>query len=606
MNSLFLWKPGASRIIELGALGGVSPMAKQHDLAYAAGAAFSPDGATFCRLDDYGKTLWAYDVGDPFTLSNPRSVQTPYAIGEYGGTVAPSVLAVSDTLIALGNVTHNTGEVPLRLLDRQTLETVADLPATGKSAEVLAFSPDGSRLAVGHSGPGNDSRLRLYRLDEENYPFKAAPPPLVWYNESRLLAFSEDGSLLLEAHNANINECNERPPVTVYFTSNMLPKHSFMGYRGEGLNACARVGNRLFIGRGYNPWAHPAGHPPLSVYDFVTGVLGYGPICKTPDGQLLNLGVSGVAWDAWQNRLYLTHNEVPSDRAPKGAYSLSFLDLNNMDVGYHPVHVTTGALFYASYGNRHRTWMLQQQRGKLHGQVRDANNQPAKRTVQALSREPVLCVGQAQSDAATGQYQMLLENQQPVDLVFRAEEDENLNDLFYARVTPADAGQPPLHPPMPEWVAYDDSYVGSKNDDGAGQVPQIPPSWWDENVRGTWPPPARSWWDEQTYGTWLARPAWWDSGHFGEWPPNYWFYPEGFKNATEPWSGRDEALHGTWPPAWIGAVGLYYDAADEVVWPPAVLAGWDEAIHGNWPPVPWLGDTGDNEGGDNLPPPMPD
>ena len=74
--------------------------------------------------------------------------------------------------------------------------------------------------------------------------------------------------------------------------------------------------------------------------------------------------------------------------------------------------------------------------GKVTGTVRDIDNLPAARTVLAYDRATGDLVGKTVSDASTGDYVLNLPSYGDHDIVFRIQDGEQLNDLFFARVEP--------------------------------------------------------------------------------------------------------------------------------------------------------------------------
>jgi len=572
MNSLFA-RVNYEGVVEIQLPAAERPASvKHHKLQGSNDAQVSPDGTEIFTLDEYEKLLRAYPVSDPFEPSTPRTVEIPHEAGQYGGTVAATTFAVNDTLIALANAKHTIGEVPLRLLDRQTFGTVADLPPMGASTEMIALSPDSRRLAVAHLYGGDSATsglLRVYRLDEEGRPYDQPPAAFQYSRRPEVLAFSEDGEYVACCRGVPFQNCfgmNEYP-VTLYNANTAQVAQRWEGYIGVDMRCSVRVGNRLFMGRN-NPYTKIRGFPPLAVLDFSTQELRYGPVCRTPDGTLFDLSVSGLVYDAWQNRLYLSNSQSFAETP------WYYLDLNDMDGGYHPLEgmeALGGALGIG-------LWNLQKGRGKIQGQVRDRHNQPAARTVQALSRAPVLCVGQARSDAATGQYQILLENKQPVDVAFRAEDGENLNDLFYTRITPADAGEPPVHPPLSDWLAYNDAAVGTMGQNSS-------PDW----VVGLMPPENRPRAEGvNEYWEWVlpfAGAQWADGGWKHSKTPNPRPTQQPMSNFVISEDGESvsydtaDPVHGNGGAWWVYGVVIKEVVEDGAMYTPYFKWQWDAYTH---------------------------
>lgn len=78
--------------------------------------------------------------------------------------------------------------------------------------------------------------------------------------------------------------------------------------------------------------------------------------------------------------------------------------------------------------------VLDSGRHRITGTVRDISNLPAKRMVRAFQRSSGVLVAQTESDAATGNYTLLVDNAGPFDVQFYTESGELLNDLLYSKV----------------------------------------------------------------------------------------------------------------------------------------------------------------------------
>lgn len=77
--------------------------------------------------------------------------------------------------------------------------------------------------------------------------------------------------------------------------------------------------------------------------------------------------------------------------------------------------------------------------GTITGTVRDVNNNPAARKIRAYRRSDGLLVAETTSDATTGNYTIITptSDTEAYDVQFVTNNGELLNDLFYARTTPA-------------------------------------------------------------------------------------------------------------------------------------------------------------------------
>ncbi|USV40907.1 hypothetical protein [Xanthomonas phage BUDD] len=77
--------------------------------------------------------------------------------------------------------------------------------------------------------------------------------------------------------------------------------------------------------------------------------------------------------------------------------------------------------------------------GTITGTVRDVNNNPAARKIRAYRRSDGLLVAETTSDSTTGNYTIITptSDTEAYDVQFVTNSGELLNDLFYARTTPA-------------------------------------------------------------------------------------------------------------------------------------------------------------------------
>jgi len=517
----------------------------------------------------------------------------------------------------------------LRLFDVETAQyhggydnSLVALDGLGNSSVKLHASPDGQHLLVS-SAPYT---LRLYDLKAHGFPYKTLPNPSASGMGGEGIytaAFSEDGSKVLCTGGFHgMSEVNpllhkslyvgllhlgeepfwefdlafpEFPPQAGFmanadvvgqhgnyvFLSGNYYKHVFVYHFAEG----ARRGIPLASIQGWSSFDFSSGEPHAVVYDAFLG----GLVC----------GIYSGKHTATNTPVYHAFVSLKS-----GGLSVSTLSRED---GY--------PLFDAL----REPFLMQRDVGQITGTVRDVNNQPAARTVQAFSNVDGRLLGQTVSDAVTGDYQLVVPNKDELcDICFRALDSEDLNDLFFRKVKPSEAepvpfevaipepspasyeadfepkphgGQPPPKAPTAagwEWYwklssgsYFEGQWVWRKRQTGEIWVPSEPepenepepssaPSWWDTDTHGTWPPLQPSWWSVDLDGQWPNQPPWWNSEEAGEWPPSSWF-------------GLEEGFGGDWPP-------------------PAPF-DWDEAAYGAWPPA-WL-TGGEGEGEEDDYPPKP-
>src|SRR5262245_21511116 len=118
-------------------------------------------------------------------------------VGLVDGAPPPAVTALAfhpeGKLLAAGSY----GEVAL--IDPAKGEVIGKLPGQTQRVTALAFSKDGSQLAVASGRPSKDGQIRLYRFPKTGLPTQ---PSQEWSPHSDViytLAFSPDGELLASA-----------------------------------------------------------------------------------------------------------------------------------------------------------------------------------------------------------------------------------------------------------------------------------------------------------------------------------------------------------------------------------------------------------------------
>ena len=143
-----------------------------------------------------------------------------------------------------------------------------------------------------------------------------------------------------------------------------------------------------------------------------------------------NLGVLGYACDAVENTLYIQVNNGTTK---------CFQALDLTTYAAKATHDTPMSLVRGQTDESRPTVIVSKNYGQITGTVRDVNNNPVARQVRVFRRSDGLLVGQTTSNATTGDYSVLTPDaaSEAYDVQFYTLNGELLNDLVYARVTPA-------------------------------------------------------------------------------------------------------------------------------------------------------------------------
>lgn len=366
--------------------------------------ALSPDQTGAVLGVQNGSNNFRY-INDPATL---ESTVTPAAtFGNYIRAVA-----ISNTHYAVG------GESPFLYVFRRSnhgLETVA---TTGLGAvAALDFSPDGTKLAVAHrSGAG----LRVYNTSTWAYTDAAT----AFGTSPTSVCFSADGTRIVAGASGGTNY------VSVY-SADLATRHFNDTTSSYGQASYANGGprsvrspinaNHVLLSTDYTT------NPVIQV-DVTTGTIStYSSIPGTTNAYAALVADPEAAEDA----VYVHHVTSGAGRtwtklrcSTRSAYPTQPDEFRMLMYGNGSTPYSTGYII------RSTPYLIT-------GTVRDASNAPAARVVRAYDRTTGELMAQTTSDPSTGDYTLKVYDAGPYDLQFMTASGELLNDIFYAKVTPA-------------------------------------------------------------------------------------------------------------------------------------------------------------------------
>lgn len=401
MNTLFMYTPAGVpefplREVQLRA--GLPPLlAGAHPRGTTGGGAahlaVSPDMTKMVGTIANNALWCCADTSDPGAYATPSVAfsATKYAV------------AASDTHFAVG------GDSPFLYVYTWSGLSVIPLTTTGLgSVRGLAFSPDGSKLAVVHN---TSPYLRLYDVAANTYVDAA-----VSASASRTaVTFSKDGTRIFTA-----------------------------GEGGDYLNVfAADLSSRLTIKTGLTyfsgavsvlipHWSKPkacvksagtgsASYSKLIEYDHATDTLTtlISPSGSPPD-------VTGLAYSAVDNVLYAWQST-----------KLVAFDGTSYTPKAESIYAPITRMFTNTSASGMKLAIVERDLHKLTGTVRDIDNNPVARDIYAFRRSDALAIAKTTSHGVTGDYSLILPDGGEVDVQFRTAGGELLNDLYFARSQPA-------------------------------------------------------------------------------------------------------------------------------------------------------------------------
>lgn len=133
---------------------------------------------------------------------------------------------------------------------------------------------------------------------------------------------------------------------------------------------------------------------------------------------------TSAAYDPTNNTLYVVGG-------PNGTYVSLF------DGTSYAAKPADKELAYLHWSGLSRLAILARDQAQITGSVRDISNNPVAREVDIYERSSGILVARTMSDAVTGNYVAKLPYDGTFDAQFKIASGELLNDLFFARATPA-------------------------------------------------------------------------------------------------------------------------------------------------------------------------
>lgn len=338
--------------------------------------------------------LWCCaDTLDPETYSTPA---VAFSAAKYA-------VATSNTHFAVG------GDNPFLYVYTWSGLSVISLTTTGLgSVRGLAFSPDGTKLAVAHT---TSPYLRLYDVAANTY---VNAPASAGGNRSAV-TFSSDGTRIFTVGDGV-------PYLSVFASdlSSLLTSKSTLEYwtgptsvllpHWSKPKACVRS-----AGTG------SASYSKLIEYNHATdsATTIISPVGSPPD-------VTGLAYSAADNTLYAWQST-----------KLVAFDGTSYTPKAESVYAPITRMFTNTAASGMKLAIVERDLHKLTGTVRDIDNNPVARDIYAFRRSDALAIAKTTSHGVTGDYSLILPDGGEVDVQFRAAGGELLNDLYFARSQPA-------------------------------------------------------------------------------------------------------------------------------------------------------------------------
>ncbi|QLI49417.1 hypothetical protein vBPaeMUSP18_23 [Pseudomonas phage vB_PaeM_USP_18] len=362
------------------------------------GYAISPDGQKVVVTTGAGGT-GNYLYSDEGLTEQHIFPSAKTAVANFNGTI--NAIAASDGFFAVG------GSSPfLYILDWSgNLQSVS---VTGiAQVRILAFSPDGLRLAVLHASA---PYLRIYNTSDWSFVNVASGLgiPGSSYND---LYFTGDGRLVVGSTTAPYLATVDLDTGAILNSiSSALSLNSV-----SGLMKHPDSNQLIWVGSNGS-----ASNKHIGVYDL--------------DSYQLSLPFADIGASIWSAVLDKVNREIIFLHADALGRNCSIIKLDEPSVFHDPgddikSHVT-------GTPSPQGLVILERDIARINGTVRDIDNLPAARRVIAFHREGGYMAASTMSDPSTGDYELIVENTDLHDVQFRVEEGELLNDLFFARVEP--------------------------------------------------------------------------------------------------------------------------------------------------------------------------
>lgn len=332
--------------------------------------------------------------------------EAKYHTSTYGGLVR--CCACSNTHRAYG------GTAPFLLVFEHATSALVAMDATGLGeVQAMAFSPDGSKLAVAHA---TAPRLRIYNMADGTFinasanVTGASPNTLCWAPDGESVfvggGTSNPRFSIAAAATGAVNYTNTG---TTQFISVLCAQWSEDGSYimiGASSNSTMQVAKFTVANRAFTALAGSVSRISTSA---------------------TSSGVQSLALDEEEGLCYLIHNSASGEWETVSRFRIASMD------GMEGLGLTIATALKTSTACLR---LLKKNTGRLIGTVRDISNTPVQRNVYAFDEATKELLAKTQSDSLTGNYSLLLPNTRPVAVRFESLEAENLNDLFFARSEP--------------------------------------------------------------------------------------------------------------------------------------------------------------------------
>ncbi|WEM34249.1 hypothetical protein [Xanthomonas phage X1] len=286
-----------------------------------------------------------------------------------------------------------------------------------------SLHPNGYHLAVTH---GTTPFLRLYDLRDGSYVDAASA-----HLNYSTCKWTPDGTALVSVSSSSPYVSKWNPSITtrtsISTSSAYSHSSSYVGGYQYGYGAVKGIDHWTKPGAVLMSVCSLGNAPYLFEVDTVTNT-----ITNVPSGNTEYL--YWAAYDSKFNKLY-------TYQGTNGYTTVqNFRRFNGTTYVEEPmVSAPQSLVSSSSTGTSCALMIVSAKTGTITGTVRDVNNNPAARKIRAYRRSDGLLVAETTSDGTTGNYTIITptSDTEAYDVQFVTNNGELLNDLFYARTTPA-------------------------------------------------------------------------------------------------------------------------------------------------------------------------
>lgn len=334
------------------------------------------------------------------TIPDVTDLTTSYVPPSTFAAIVQSV-ACSDTYYAVA------GSNPFLYVWDWATNSLQSIETTGLgNVSCIRFSPDQTKLLVSHS---TTPYLRVYNVADWSYTNAVTAPGANRYT----CGWTADGSSAVACGAASPFFCSYTPDLATRNVALTTATYTMDGY-GFVMPHWSKP-KAVIVGHGINlntTYDH------LYEYDFATST-------KTAIiPAATSAYCTSAAYDPTNNTLYAIGGTT-------GVYFSLF------DGTTYAAKSADKELAYLHWSGLSRIAILARDQAQITGSVRDISNNPVAREVDIYERSSGILVARTMSDAVTGNYTAKLPYDGTFDAQFKIAPGELLNDLFFARATPA-------------------------------------------------------------------------------------------------------------------------------------------------------------------------